>query len=89
MSTGRAIDEGPVDVLLVDEALAVGDQTFRERSIARLRSLRVEAGTVVLVTHNFHEIRSTCSRAIWLERGEVRADGDVEDVLGEYMKEGA
>jgi len=72
------------DVLLVDEALAVGDQAFRERSLARLRSLRDEAGAVVLVTHNLVEIRQSCSRAIWLEQGEIRADGAVEDVLSEY-----
>jgi teichoic acid transport system ATP-binding protein len=72
------------DVLLVDEALAVGDQVFRARSLARLRSLRDEAGAVVLVTHNLGEIRETCSRAIWLEQGEIRADGDVDDVLAGY-----
>ncbi len=72
------------DVLLVDEALAVGDQTFRERSLARLRELRDEAGAVVLVTHNLAEIRETCSRAIWLERGEIMVDGDVTDVLEAY-----
>ncbi len=72
------------DVLLVDEALAVGDQAFRERSLARLRSLRDEAGAVVLVTHNLVEIRQSCSRAIWLEQGEIRADGDVGEVLDEY-----
>ena len=72
------------DVLLVDEALAVGDVAFRDRSLARLRELRAEAASVVLVTHNLDEIRTTCERAIWLDHGEVRADGTTGDVLGEY-----
>lgn len=72
------------DVLLVDEALAVGDRIFRDRSLARLRAIREEAGSVVLVTHNLNEIRETCSRAIWLERGAIRADGATDDVLAEY-----
>lgn len=77
------------DVLLVDEALAVGDRVFRERSLERLRSVRDEAGAVVLVTHNLNEIRETCSRAVWLERGEVQADGDVDDVLKAYASSNA
>ena len=72
------------DVLLVDEALAVGDQSFRERSLGRLRQLRDEAGAVVLVTHNLQEIRQTCSRAVWIERGELVVDGAVADVLDAY-----
>ena len=72
------------DVLLVDEALAVGDKVFRRRSLERLRQIRDEAGAVILVTHNLNEIRETCSRAIWIERGELREDGDVIEVLASY-----
>jgi teichoic acid transport system ATP-binding protein len=72
------------DVLLIDEALATGDAKFRKRSEQRVRDLRQEAGTVFLVSHSEQSIRDTCERSIWLESGEIRADGLTEDVLKEY-----
>jgi teichoic acid transport system ATP-binding protein len=72
------------DVLLIDEALATGDAKFRRRSEQRVRDLRAEAGTVFLVSHTNQSIRDTCERAIWLESGEIRADGATDDVLKEY-----
>jgi len=76
------------DVLLIDEALAVGDQEFRAKSLARINEIRSQASTVVMVTHNVNEIRQTCTRCLWLERGELIADGDVADVLGRYEGHG-
>ena len=72
------------DVLLIDEALATGDAKFRKRSEQRVRDLREEAGTVFLVSHSEQSIRDTCERSIWLESGEIRADGPTEDVMREY-----
>ena len=72
------------DVLLIDEALATGDAKFRKRSEQRVRDLRAEAGTVFLVSHTNQSIRDTCERSIWLESGELRADGPTEDVMKEY-----
>jgi teichoic acid transport system ATP-binding protein len=72
------------DVLLIDEALAVGDRDFRQRSLERIVEIRENASTVVMVTHNLNEIRQTCDRAVWLDHGRLRADGEVEDVLGLY-----
>lgn len=72
------------DVLLIDEALAVGDKDFRRRSLDRLDEIRTHAGTIIMVTHNLGEIRQSCSRAIWLDQGVLRADGAVDDVLGDY-----
>jgi teichoic acid transport system ATP-binding protein len=72
------------DVLLIDEALATGDAKFRKRSEQRVRDLRAEAGTVFLVSHSEQSIRDTCERSIWLESGEIRADGPTEDVMKEY-----
>src|SRR5690606_39790124 len=60
------------DVLLIDEALATGDRSFRKRSEARIRELREQAGTVFLVSHNNKTIRDTCDRALWPERRELR-----------------
>jgi teichoic acid transport system ATP-binding protein len=72
------------DVLLIDEALAVGDQDFRTRSLARINEIREQASTVVMVTHNVNEIRQTCTRCLWLDRGELVGDGSVDDVLTSY-----
>lgn len=71
------------EILLMDEALAVGDLKFRRRSLDRVRELQANAGTVVVVSHNLEEIRN-CSRAIWLHNGLIEADGDVETVLAAY-----
>ena len=72
------------EILLIDEALAVGDREFRDKSAARLDKHRAAAGTVLLVSHNLAEIRRSCSRVIWLQEGLVVADGPTGDVLTAY-----
>jgi ABC-type polysaccharide/polyol phosphate transport system ATPase subunit len=72
------------DVLLLDEVLAVGDQTFRDRCQARLRAFHADGGTLILVSHEMDQIRKLCTRAVWLEQGTLRMDGDVEQVLTAY-----
>ena len=71
-------------ILLIDEALAVGDRKFRRKSLLRVQQLRQHASTVVMVTHNLNEIRSTCSRALWLQDGLVVMDGPADDVADAY-----
>lgn len=72
------------EVLLIDEALAVGDKAFRARSLQRIREIREEAHTVLLVSHNLNEIRQTCDRTVWLEQGVLLADGPTPEVLELY-----
>ena len=72
------------DVLLIDEALSTGDAEFRRKSETRIRELRDEAGTVFLVSHGLSVIRETCNRAIWLDAGLIKMDGDVTTVLDAY-----
>jgi ABC-type polysaccharide/polyol phosphate transport system ATPase subunit len=72
------------DVLLLDEVLAVGDQAFRDRCQARLRAFHASGGTLILVSHEMDQVRKLCTRAVWLERGTLRMDGDVEQVLTAY-----
>lgn len=72
------------DILLIDEALAVGDKDFRSKSLERVNEIREQAGTILMVTHNLNEIRESCTRAVWLEKGVMMADGDVDDVLERY-----
>jgi len=71
-------------ILLIDEALAVGDRKFRRKSLERVRDMQRDAGTLIMVTHNLNEIRTSCQRAIWIHRGTVRADGEAGSVIDEY-----
>lgn len=72
------------DILVIDEALAVGDEAFRLRSKQRIARLREEAGTVFLVSHALETIAESCSRVVWMERGRIIADGDPDDIVARY-----
>lgn len=72
------------EILLIDEALAVGDREFKEKSWQRIEALRGDAGTIFLVTHSLSEIERLCSRAIWLDRGEIKAEGEPAEVIEAY-----
>lgn len=74
------------EILIVDEALSVGDRDFQKKSEKRIRDIRERAGTVFLVSHSMRSIRDTCNRTIWIEKGELRADGDTDSVVKEYEK---
>jgi ABC-type polysaccharide/polyol phosphate transport system ATPase subunit len=72
------------DILLVDEVLAVGDQSFQNRCLDRISRMKREGVTIVLVTHAMDMVRNMCSRALWLDDGQIQASGDVEQVLEQY-----
>jgi lipopolysaccharide transport system ATP-binding protein len=74
------------DILLIDEALAVGDASFRERCMRRIEELvRAEHTTVVVVSHSAGELRRLCGRLVLLEKGEKIGEGDPEAVLAQYQ----
>ena len=73
------------DILLVDEVLAVGDMEFQRRCLGKMREVTGEGRTVVFVSHNMAAIRALCPRAILLDRGRLKADGPVEDVINAYL----
>ncbi|MCX6534205.1 MAG: ABC transporter ATP-binding protein [Actinobacteria bacterium] len=72
------------EILLVDEALSVGDKEFRKKSRAKIESLLANAGTLFLVSHSTNEIERLCTRGLWLEKGKMLADGPIADVVAEY-----
>jgi ABC-type polysaccharide/polyol phosphate transport system ATPase subunit len=74
------------DVLLVDEALAVGDAFFQQRCLERMRDLLDMGTTLVLVSHDLAAVESVCRRGVWLLNGEVAGDGAIRDVLGQYRQ---
>lgn len=73
------------EILLIDEALAVGDEEFRHRSTRRIQEVCSASGSVVLVTHNMGEIRNYCDRVAWLDGGVLRAIGDPDEVVADYL----
>jgi ABC-type polysaccharide/polyol phosphate transport system ATPase subunit len=72
------------DVLLVDEVLAVGDQAFQMRCLDRIDEMRRRGIAIVLVTHELDTVRELCHRAIWLDDGQIQAEGSVDLVLQRY-----
>ncbi len=73
------------DVLVIDEALAVGDALFRQKCMRYLRRYR-KSGTLLIVSHDMNAIRGLCERAILLERGRLKADGSAKDVCARYIE---
>ena len=76
------------EVLLVDEVLAVGDAVFQQRCIGRMKDVSATGRTVVFVSHDMGMIAQLCQRALWLEGGEIRMDGDVGSVIRAYLDSG-
>jgi ABC-type polysaccharide/polyol phosphate transport system ATPase subunit len=78
-----AIDTDP-DVLLIDEVLAVGDEGFQQKCLARMGALRDRGVTIVLVTHSMGQVKEHADRAIWLDHGHVKLVGSADEVVNEY-----
>lgn len=72
------------DVLILDEVLAVGDASFIKRCEKRIDELRTSGATVLMVSHVPASIRKNCERCVWLEKGEIQADGPTGEVLDRY-----
>jgi lipopolysaccharide transport system ATP-binding protein len=73
------------DVLIVDEVLAVGDAAFQKKCLSAMEGLRSGGRTVLFVSHNVAAVENLCSRAIWIDSGEVREDGPSRQVIASYM----
>lgn len=75
------------DVLLVDEVLAVGDESFQRRCLERMDRIRAGGQTLVFVSHVLSDVRRLCPRTIYLDRGVVRDDGPSERVCEAYLRD--
>lgn len=73
------------EVLLVDEALAVGDIHFRQRCLERVEELRKAGVTIVFVSHSLGDVKALGTQALWLEKGEARQMGTVDEVVNRYL----
>ena len=72
------------EVLIIDEALAVGDQGFQKKCVQRIEEFRRNGCTILFCSHSLYHVRHLCNVALWLDSGQVRAFGDTENVLGSY-----
>jgi ABC-2 type transport system ATP-binding protein/lipopolysaccharide transport system ATP-binding protein len=75
------------EVLLVDEAIAVGDEEFQRKCMDHLHQLRRGGATIVLVSHSLPLIAELCDTAVWLDQGDQRAIGPAEGVIDQYLRE--
>lgn len=73
------------DILIVDEVLAVGDFAFQQKCKERMESLLSNGTTLLFVSHSIEQVKELCSKAIWIDNGEVRAIGDTSSVSQEYI----
>ena len=74
------------DILLIDEILAVGDQHFQEKCFKKLKELKKEGKTIVIVSHSLDSVKDLCDRGVWIYNGEIRMDGNVNKIVDEYLK---
>ncbi|MBZ0104052.1 MAG: ABC transporter ATP-binding protein [Sulfuricella denitrificans] len=80
-ATATAVDP---DVLIIDEALSVGDMHFQKKSLDRTMAFRDKGRTILFCSHNLYQVRSLCNRAAWIHQGQVMAIGNTEEVVTAY-----
>jgi ABC-type polysaccharide/polyol phosphate transport system ATPase subunit len=74
------------DILILDEILSVGDESFRQKCAKRIATFWDNESTIIAVSHDLHFIRTQCERAIWVDHGEIRMDGPAADVADRYLE---
>jgi len=74
------------DVLLIDEVLAVGDEEFSQKCVAKIQEMKYRGVTLLFVTHQLDQVRNLCDRALWLDHGEAKAIGDPVRVVDDYLQ---
>jgi ABC-type polysaccharide/polyol phosphate transport system ATPase subunit len=73
------------EVLIVDEAMAVGDISFRQRCMLRIHELRARGTTILFVSHEAGDVKALCERCLWLHRGALRQVGATDEVVAKYL----
>ena len=74
------------DVMIIDEALSVGDKAFAEKCFQKMTEFKNEGKTMFFVSHSIGQMKKFCEKALWLEYGEVKAYGPIEEVMPQYEK---
>ena len=73
------------DIVIVDEALAVGDPAFQDKCLRKMRDIANSGRTVLYVSHVLETVHALCTRVLWLENGRIRMDGETEEVIAAYV----
>lgn len=74
------------DILMIDEALSAGDAKFKKKAAAKMHDLMGSARAMFIVSHSMPSIKEMCNRAIWLHKGELKLEGEVDEVIAAYTK---
>ena len=74
------------EILVIDEVLAVGDFSFQKKCLGRMSAVAREGRTVLFVSHNMIALRSLCARAIWIDKGRLVMDGEINEVVNRYLQ---
>jgi len=74
------------EILLIDEVLAVGDEEFSQKCIAKIQEMKYRGVTLLFVTHQLDQARNLCDRALWLDHGAAAAIGDPARVVDDYLQ---
>jgi len=72
------------DILIIDEALSVGDKAFAEKSLAKMHEFKEQGKTMFFVSHSIAQMRQFCEKVLWLEYGVLKEYGDAKEVLAKY-----
>ncbi len=72
------------DILVIDEALSVGDGAFAKKSFERIMQLKAQGTTVLFCSHSMYQVESFCDRAVWLDHGQVQMEGPASEVVAAY-----
>jgi len=72
------------DILIIDEALSVGDKAFAEKSLAKMKEFKQRGKTMIFVSHSLGQMRNFCEKILWLEFGRVKDYGPVDEILPKY-----
>ena len=72
------------DILMIDEALSAGDAKFKKKAAAKMHELMGSARAMFIVSHSMPSIKEMCNRAIWLHKGQLRLEGEVDEVIAAY-----
>ncbi|TDK62178.1 teichoic acids export ABC transporter ATP-binding subunit TagH [Bacillus salipaludis] len=74
------------DILVIDEALSVGDKTFTQKCLDKMNSFKEMGKTIFFISHSIGQVKEFCQKALWLEAGEIRAYGTIEEIIPQYEK---
>jgi ABC-type molybdate transport system ATPase subunit len=86
LAFAAAVNVDP-DILVIDEALAVGDLKFQNKCMSRMSEFKSKSRTILLVSHNLYTVRSFCDRCLWIKHGQIIAHGKPDDVVNQYMED--